>query len=698
MDNELIQLMQNLVKKAYLSIDDIMVEEEVSKRQILYRINRLNQLLVDRSIEEIVIGNHNEFILSNKTRMAIQQLLETQDIEKSYYFSKKERLTYIYLMMFINLDYLSLNHFIDALQISRSTVLLDFKDLAVALQRYGIEIKNNRSCGYYLVGPEVEIRRYMMKEVIYSLAEEKNSRVFDLFIDKFHLDIFDYSKLVIAELAEKYNIRFVEDRLIEFIYIFIFLKARMQSGMKTDEFVGTMDYSVMQSLKEYEFTSELLKNYKKSERLSPDDVNYISSWILGISFGDINEDTKDAIIISDIVMKIMFRFGSLSGIHYQNREAIFIQLYSHIRPAYYRLLFKLPIFNPLSKKVREEYPELYHLVDEAMRPLSAIFGQDIPEEELAYLTIHFATIYSEHKVKKEEIQKTALIVCGNGIGSSAILYSELNQLFPKLNFLKPIETNEFQFVKEQYDIVFTTNYFADSIQTEVPIVKVSPVMTTREKYQVVREVYLLLGSTFTSQPNIDVVMNMIRQYSVIQNEQALHNELMSYFIQSGLGVEVLENTSLHLIDLLEEEFIQLNVTATSREDAIKISYRPLIHNHIVTEGYVEEIIKEMNRLGPYIVITKHVALPHTKPEAGAIKCGIGITVLKDPITFKSEENDPVKYIFSLSATDHETHLQAMTELVNLLGDTDFYQLLDQAESSSEIYQYIKRTTLKEQAN
>lgn len=46
MDNELIQLMQDLVKKAYLFIDDIMLEENASRKQILYRINRLNQFLM----------------------------------------------------------------------------------------------------------------------------------------------------------------------------------------------------------------------------------------------------------------------------------------------------------------------------------------------------------------------------------------------------------------------------------------------------------------------------------------------------------------------------------------------------------------------------------------------------------------------------------------------------------------------------
>ena len=148
--------------------------------------------------------------------------------------NKKERQIYMYLMLFMNSEYLSLSDFIDSLGVSRSTVLLDFKELTQMLEERGIRVRNNRTKGYYLIGSEMEIRRMMMKYVIYTLAEEQSAKIFDVFIDDFNLDIFDYSRLVITELAQRHNIRFVEDRLVEFIYIFIFLKARMQSGKNTE--------------------------------------------------------------------------------------------------------------------------------------------------------------------------------------------------------------------------------------------------------------------------------------------------------------------------------------------------------------------------------------------------------------------------------------------------------------------------------
>ena len=83
----------------------------------------------------------------------------------------------------MNSEYLSLSDFIDSLGVSRSTVLLDFKELTQMLEERGIRVRNNRTKGYYLIGSEMEIRRMMMKYVIYTLAEEQSAKIFDVFID-----------------------------------------------------------------------------------------------------------------------------------------------------------------------------------------------------------------------------------------------------------------------------------------------------------------------------------------------------------------------------------------------------------------------------------------------------------------------------------------------------------------------------------
>ena len=143
-----------------------------------------------------------------------------------------------------------------------------------------------------------------------------------------------------------------------------------------------------------------------------------------------------------------------------------------------------------------------------------------------------------------------------------------------------------------------------------------------------------------------------------------------------------------LSDLLDESLVQLNVEATDWQEAIRKSTQPMVDNKKVTEGYVDDIIKGINDLGPYIVVTEHVALPHARPECGALESAVGIVTLKEPVEFGSAENDPVKYLFPLSAKDNDSHLGALQSLVELLSDPDFFTQLDAASSPQDVVDLV----------
>lgn len=690
MDKDTIAIINILSKRTLITVNELEEKTESSKRQLAYRIKKINELLKAKKLPLIAVGYNKDIIVQADSRKYLNEILKQSKFSRSYFLNKEERLAYIYFMLFINLDYLTLQHFIDALKVSRSTVLSDFKDLTLQLERSGIGIQNNRTTGYHLLGNEMDIRRYMMTVIIETLSSGDSAKVFDLFISKHGLDDFKVSKDIISSLAAAHDILFVEDRLAEFIYIFIILKARMLTmAPSLEEELVLANMELMKSLKEFLFTLDLLTESGCIDKVQGFDINYISAWILGISVGNANDRTKDHRIISEIVESIMTRFESLSGVHYENYDYIFKQIFAHFRPAYYRLLFRLPVINPLCRTVKAEYSELYCLVSETMKPFSGLFGEEIPEDEVAYLSLHFATIFAE---KKEQIyleKKKALIVCSNGIGSSAILYNELTSLFPELQFYLPIEASRLNSFKQPVQIIFTTKYHLEDIDSEVPLIKVSPVMTAKEKYRVRREVHMLLGNTHLKQPSVDEVLDILKKYTTLTSDQMLRDELISYFYQiEYMGDQ--GGKGLMLSEVTNESLIQLKLEAVDWEDAIRKSAQIFLDQDICTPNYVDEIISASRETGPYIVITKHVALPHARPEAGAKKLAIGISTLKTPIEFGNKQNDPVKYIFCLSAKDNESHLRSMAELVELLEQEAFYKVLDNANDPKEIINFIKK--------
>ncbi|MBK1809722.1 transcription antiterminator [Clostridium sp. YIM B02505] len=689
MDKEIVSILQILLNSTLITTKVLQEETNSTKRQVTYRLNKINDMFKVKKVPLITLMANKDIIVQKETKDVIKEILIKNNSKNTYYFSKTERLLYMYLMLFINLEDISINHFIDSLKISRSTVNLDFKDFIPDLEKKGIEVKNNRTNGYYLVGSEMEIRRILIKSIIETLSNEDGSRVFDIFIKEYKLDSYEEAKDIISKLVKKHKITFVENRLVEFIYIFIFLKARMLSNkMITSENIDIPNISALTSMKEYGFAEELLEVYDSKDKIKPHDIMYISAWILGISVGNFEEGTRDREVITEIVNKMMIKFEYLSGVHYVSHEKIFKQLYSHFRPAYYRLLFKLPIYNPLCKRVKEEYGLLYRIVSNVMKEFCGLFGEEIQEEELAYLTMHFAAIFSSGKKFNILRKRTALIVCSNGVGSSAILYAELTNLFPELNFLPPLESSKLKDFVEPVDIVFTTNYKAEGLEIDVPVIKVSPVMTQKEKYKLTREVYIQLGDIFLRQPKIDEVMDIVKKYAKVTSESLLSNELLSYFAQienfTSKGDE-----GLMLSDITNERLIKLKISAKDCEDAIRQSASVLVENGKATGEYVDAMVKTAKESGAYIVITKHVALPHARPEAGTKEIAIGIATLENPVEFGNEDNDPVKYVFCLSAVDNNSHLRAMSELVELFEMDEFFKILDNAKDPKEIIDFIK---------
>ncbi|MCQ9209286.1 PTS sugar transporter subunit IIA [Granulicatella seriolae] len=144
-----------------------------------------------------------------------------------------------------------------------------------------------------------------------------------------------------------------------------------------------------------------------------------------------------------------------------------------------------------------------------------------------------------------------------------------------------------------------------------------------------------------------------------------------------------------LRELLSVDMIQLNQRAEDWRQAIRIAAKPLEISGKITQKYTDKIIEIVDEIGPYIVITKHVALPHAPVTDGALAIGLSITTLETPVEFGSLENDPVKFLFCISAVDNSSHLEMLAELIVLLEQEDFLTTMASAKDEEQVLKYIE---------
>lgn len=689
-DYETINLIRTLVNREIVFLPDIMISEDATQRQIMYRLEKVNAFLAENNLCEITIGENKEFIISESARSLFLDFIYDQSEPSTYYLNRSERIKYIFLILFIEQDYVSTHDLTFNLQISKSTLMQDIKQLSEILNEKGIKVSNNRSQGYYLSGLERSIRKYMMNIVINSVSVDLNTRVLNYFIKKNNLDTFDEMREIIENLSKQYSITFVEERLTEFIYIFIMIKTRISSKVSESNLyndIPTINY--MNTFPEYTFSSTLLSKFLDAS-LYETDTQYLTSWILGISVGDIEKNTEDIIFISDLVGKIIKRFEVVSGTRFADIEKTFRHIYSHLRPAYYRLMFKHPITNALTDTVINQYPDIYYLVKEALKPLFDICGYEIPREEISYLTLHFSSIYS-NKEKGIIYKKKGLIICLNGVGSSVILYNELKHMFEEIDFYKPLEESKFDLSMYNPDIIFTTHYFKELKNIDVPILKVSPVMEQIDKHHIIQEARAKLGIDIGGFFNLEGIIKVIQKhYGEIENIEGLKHDLISSIFVSRKDKDIKQSDgSIKLIDMISEDAIRLDIEASNWKEAVQIVGKPLVDSFSATQNYVDSIVTMHESEISYFVIIPNVAMPHTVARCGAIKHAFSIGVLKNPVLFGKDEKSCAKFVFFLCAPDNHSHINAMAEFLELINNDNFIDYLGSEKDPRKVYNYIK---------
>ncbi|MGF3196092.1 PTS sugar transporter subunit IIA [Facklamia sp. P13055] len=251
--------------------------------------------------------------------------------------------------------------------------------------------------------------------------------------------------------------------------------------------------------------------------------------------------------------------------------------------------------------------------------------------------------------------------------------------------MKNVSVGQLNEVIREIDVVFSTIL----IETNKPLFIVNPVMNNIDKANLLKQFNKRFANmTMKETVNINSLMAIIEKYSVIKDKKALMSEL-SYLFSAPTNQILIRKEQPMLSEITNNKLIQLNVEAKDWKEAIQKSAEVLKEEGKITENYIQAMINNTASNGPYIVITKHVALPHARPEDGVIETAIGITTLKEAVVFGHELHDPVKYVFCLSTVDNNSHLKALAELVDLLDDGPFYELLEKAEEPQEILNYIK---------
>lgn len=134
--------------------------------------------------------------------------------------------------------------------------------------------------------------------------------------------------------------------------------------------------------------------------------------------------------------------------------------------------------------------------------------------------------------------------------------------------------------------------------------------------------------------------------------------------------------------------IEIDVEASTPEEAIAIGGKLLLNNNYIEESYIEAMIKAYKELGSYIVIAPGIAMPHAAPRKGVIKTGVSFIRLKKGVEFNHPTNDPVRIVFCLAGEDEVGHIEILRRLSKVLSDSENISGLLSATKAEQVLEVL----------
>ncbi|MEG0525867.1 MAG: helix-turn-helix domain-containing protein, partial [Longicatena sp.] len=159
----------------YLKIQELADEMQSSKRSVYYDINKINDWLQERGIEELIQERGKGIIVNHTQIKAIQDALSETSGDTNHLFTRDERVKIQICSIIIRSNPLYIEDFMESCQVSRNTIINDLKSVAQFLEIYNLTLSYDIKRGYRIVGDIIRKRAlfFMLFPSLWEYYERK---------------------------------------------------------------------------------------------------------------------------------------------------------------------------------------------------------------------------------------------------------------------------------------------------------------------------------------------------------------------------------------------------------------------------------------------------------------------------------------------------------------------------------------------
>lgn len=673
MDNRLSNLYTLLAKQGKIvEINQLAKRFHVSTRTIYNDINKLNETLSSVSEKTIIIDKARvEYSVDSPVDIE-KLLLNNSDFVSS---DKQIRRIRVLESILLSAGIFSSEDLLQRTLVSKSTLLSDLQKIKRKLQENGLELETLPFRGYRVIGDEILIRNLLAATL------EQDPLLFETEHFEHEKELLRDIEAFIEKICDRLGIQLSDEAFQKVLIHFWITKKRIELG-ETLSTISEKDFLSKEEQTLFDYRRELVELF--GQPVSSTEQIYLANKLSEASITKYQELISDKWVTFNLLVETFITAvnSELPELDFKGDQKLYEGLINHLRPAYKRTLAKESLENPMYDYVLEHYCDLHLIIRKQISSIEKMLEITFSDHEISFFTLFFAAslerkkFYVPHKTK-------IVIICHAGISTSEILKSKIKNIF-NVDVIGTFGAKE--------GVKWLTNHKVDLVITtisleikSVPFVQVNPYLSEED-------ISIISGFIKPVFHEVEVgkLLEIVKQYAVLspQQVQSLSKEFTNY-----LNLKSSENITREyqpmLKEVLTEELIDLHYRAENRDEAVRRSGELLVKNNLATDAYIEGMIKNVEVNGTYIVIAPGIAMPHARPEEGALAIGFSVVTLAEPVVFGHPKNDPVKIVIGLCAVDHQTHLKALAELVEILSHEENVERFLKAKEAKEILAMVK---------
>lgn len=492
----------------------------------------------------------------------------------------------------------------DKLFIGLSTLKANLKEVKDKLRKYNLDIINYKNQGMQIKGNEAQIR-YCISEYIFRDNIQTDTFYQDLF---YEYDLKNINDILIRVLTS-YELVLTD---ISLKNLLVHVLIAIKRASKDHNVIYTLRESKeIEQHKEFLIATSIFEEIYNQLHIdvATSEIYYLAQHLIASKkYMEIaSEETSH--YIEKLVIEMLQRVDTIVNINFLQDNNLIKWLKIHLESVIPRIRFQMNIRNDILDVIKNEYPLAFQIAVIASKVIEEKEHLTVDENEIGYIAVHFGAALTRMDIKSDKITKSAIVVCGGGIGTAILLKAKLKE------------------------------YFKDLIH----------IVNTIPGYQLKENDLNSLDFIFTTIPLPHLTnLSIEKSNKIIHIKNLLNNEEIRLIQQKIFKNSDISKTNIK--KFFRKDCFITNKQFNTKEEILSYLTKKLEHNGLIDKETSSSIF-EREAASP-TEIGNLVAIPHPMVNNTAIS-SISVLVLDKPIIWVDHH---VQVVFLISIAKNEFYL------------------------------------------